>query len=141
MEEDLSMMIDHAIFSEVIEVVSPEIITKVNGKREAKPETWRRNVMKRLRAEGKEYVNSKGRVKSRVQGPDCKCRFKCFEKIPERQELLNRFNALADKQKQQTRSHARSLYLQLSKSAEDLHRRRPHGGKSGRSHYRALLGN
>ena len=45
---------------------------------------WKKNVQKRLKSSGKEYVNSDGKIirESSVQPKDCsKCRFKCSAKV------------------------------------------------------------
>lgn len=59
---------------------------KAKKKRERRPETWQRNIKKKLKTEGKEYVNAKGKlVPAKKMLPiDCsKCKQKCTEKISE----------------------------------------------------------
>ncbi|KAJ8898036.1 hypothetical protein PR048_003396 [Dryococelus australis] len=46
------------------------------------PETYKRNVMKRARVKGLEYVNYKGTyVQATKTGTDCQCRQKCFQMV------------------------------------------------------------
>lgn len=55
-------------------------------RRERRPETWQRNIKKKLKTEGKAYVNAKGKfvpAKS-MRSVDCsKCKQKCTDKISE----------------------------------------------------------
>lgn len=58
---------------------------------------WTKEKRKRLRIAGKEYVNAKGSVVSEKQpGPDCKCRRKCYERVPKatRMKLFKGYYAL-----------------------------------------------
>lgn len=53
-------------------------------KRERRPETWQRNVKKKLKTEGKAYVNAKGKLvpAKYMRTVDCtKCKQRCTEKI------------------------------------------------------------
>ncbi|XP_052240590.1 uncharacterized protein LOC127851102 [Dreissena polymorpha] len=55
-------------------------------KRERRPETWQRNIKKKLKTEGKAYVNAKGKlVPAKEMRPvDCsKCKQRCTDKISE----------------------------------------------------------
>ncbi|XP_052767720.1 uncharacterized protein LOC128208260 [Mya arenaria] len=55
-------------------------------KRERRPETWQRNIKKKLKTEGREYVNAKGKlVPAKAMRPvDCsKCKQRCTDKISE----------------------------------------------------------
>lgn len=55
-------------------------------KRERRPETWQRNVKKKLKTEGKAYVNAKGKLvpAKKMMKVDCtKCKQRCTEKISE----------------------------------------------------------
>lgn len=45
---------------------------------------WHKQKQKRLRIAGLEYVNANGKVvPSKEPGPDCNCRRKCYERVPE----------------------------------------------------------
>ena len=62
--------------------------------------SWKRNVIKSSIAQGKSYVNWKGKeIEARKTGPDCKCKFKCFEKVTEesRAVILSKFNNLGER--------------------------------------------
>ena len=66
---------------------------------------WNRNIRKRQRNEGKEYVTVTGKLKSaRIMKPGCgvHCRYKCHTNfdMPQRQTLFNIFWALGDINKQ-----------------------------------------
>ena len=53
-------------------------------KRKATPENWKKNIRKRLRLSGQEYVSTAGKVvqKKQVQECDCsKCRYNCNSKV------------------------------------------------------------
>jgi len=68
-------------------------------KRERRPDTWQRNVKKKLKIEGKEYVNAKGKLipAKRMMPVDCtKCKQRCQEKISEetRRKIFDWFWAL-----------------------------------------------
>lgn len=55
-------------------------------KRERRPETWQRNIKKKLKTEGKAYINAKGKfVPAKIMRPvDCtRCKQRCTEKISE----------------------------------------------------------
>lgn len=55
-------------------------------KRERRPETWQRNIKKKLKTEGKEYVNAKGKLvpAKKLLPVDCsKCKQRCTDKISE----------------------------------------------------------
>ncbi|KAG6453570.1 hypothetical protein O3G_MSEX008223 [Manduca sexta] len=57
---------------------------KVVKKRLRNPEEWHKQKQKRLRIAGLEYINANGKVVPPKQpGPDCNCRRKCFQKVPE----------------------------------------------------------
>lgn len=61
---------------------------------------WKRNIRKRLLAEGKKHMNSRNKLRPlRTTGNDCHCKYKCFEKVPDetRALILNKFNELGDK--------------------------------------------
>ncbi|CAG9563361.1 unnamed protein product [Danaus chrysippus] len=57
---------------------------KVVKRRLRNPEEWHKQKQKRLRIAGLEYINANGKVVPPKQpGPDCNCRRKCFQKVPE----------------------------------------------------------
>ncbi|CAG4941584.1 uncharacterized protein LOC123691982 [Colias croceus] len=57
---------------------------KVVKKRSRNPEEWHKQKQKRLRIAGLEYINANGKIVPPKQpGPDCNCRRKCFQKVPE----------------------------------------------------------
>ncbi|CAI6374563.1 unnamed protein product [Macrosiphum euphorbiae] len=90
-------------------------------KRSSNPLIWKRNVTKVLRAQGKECVSLRNKIiKRRVTGPPCKCKLQCFEAVTDEQKhlLINMFNNIADKEKQDT---FLSGLIQIS----DVLRRRP----------------
>ena len=65
-------------------------------KRERRPETWQRNIKKKLKTEGKAYVNARGKLvpEKKLMPVDCsKCKQKCSEKISEetRQKIFDWF--------------------------------------------------
>lgn len=83
--------------------VQPAPIKK--NRKSVNPATWKRNIKKTCIAEGKSYVNWKGvNVGPRQTGPNCHCKFKCFEKVSEekRKVVLKNFNEIGDKQMQTT---------------------------------------
>lgn len=60
-------------------------------KRQLKPETWKNNVRKEKRNEGKEYINTKGKLREARRVKDCnceKCRFHCSKTFGEEERLL-----------------------------------------------------
>jgi hypothetical protein len=70
-------------------------------KRKRRPETWARNVEKRKRAKGEEYVSTStgATVEAVMQGPPCSCRQKCFHKFAEAElkKVFTCFWQLGDK--------------------------------------------
>ncbi|CAH0721458.1 unnamed protein product, partial [Brenthis ino] len=57
---------------------------KVVKRRLRNPEEWHKQKQKRLRIAGLEYINANGKIVPPKQpGPDCNCRRKCFQKVPE----------------------------------------------------------
>lgn len=81
--------------------LSPGYLFFLGKKRIRRPETWRRNAIKKRRAEGKEYVNWKGNIIPEKQiGPACECGRKCFteERINIFEKIFREFNALANKE-------------------------------------------
>ncbi|KAJ8319696.1 hypothetical protein KUTeg_002739 [Tegillarca granosa] len=74
-------------------------------KRKARPETWKKNIRKRLRLAGQEYISISGKlVKAKeVKPKDCtKCPYKCSSHISEeaRKELFTDFWSLQDYSRQ-----------------------------------------
>lgn len=88
------------------EDITNEITTTKGKKRKLNPSTWKRNVVKKLRATGEEYTSiyTNKIVPKRVTGPACKCIYKCFSKITDadKSSLIESFNAIGDKEKQDT---------------------------------------
>lgn len=75
------------------------------NRRVLNPSKWKRNLIKKSIAEGKEYTNHKGKlVGPRKTGQDCHCRNQCFEKINEneRRLVLDHFNKIGDRHLQDT---------------------------------------
>ncbi|XP_063446770.1 uncharacterized protein LOC134726300 [Mytilus trossulus] len=65
----------------------------------ANPETWKKNIRKKLRLSGKEYISAKGKVveEKKVKSVDCsKCTYKCNLGIDEehRQQIFTTFWSL-----------------------------------------------
>ncbi|KAJ8725270.1 hypothetical protein PYW07_016228 [Mythimna separata] len=57
---------------------------KIIKRRLRNPEEWHKQKQKRLRIAGLEYINANGKVVPPKQpGPDCNCRRRCFQKVPE----------------------------------------------------------
>ena len=74
-------------------------------KRKATPDNWKRNIRKRLKLSGKQYVSAKGKLvkEKKVKLCDCsKCRFKCTSKISEeyRDEIFQYFWSLISYERQ-----------------------------------------
>jgi len=70
----------------VAEAAAAAAAAEAKKKRERRPETWQRNIKKKLKTEGKAYVNAKGKlVPAKEMRPvDCsKCKQKCTDKISE----------------------------------------------------------
>ena len=69
------------------DMVQPDEQMKRNSrKRVANPERWKKNSQRRLRSEGNQYMNYKGRIQpAKAPRPcDCtRCRFKCSDNLPE----------------------------------------------------------
>ena len=69
------------------DMVQPDEQMKRNSrKRMANPEHWKKNTQRRLRSEGNQYIDYKGRIQpTKAHRPcDCtRCRFKCSDKLPE----------------------------------------------------------
>lgn len=78
--------------------------TKKGKKRLRKEGLWQRNIRKVKMAKGEGYttVKSGKLIPERKVGNDCACRLKCFSKInaDERNQVLQEFNDLASKEKQ-----------------------------------------
>lgn len=78
----------------------------IKGKKKTKnPENWKRNKCKNAKASGEEHISLRGKlVLSRKIRPDCKCKNKCFIKVSdvEKNIIINMFNTIANKEKQDT---------------------------------------
>lgn len=98
------------------------------GKKRAKnPSLWKRNISKIQRSQGNETISLRNKlIKKRVTGPNCKCKLECFEKFTddEKGSLINVFNAIGDKEKQDT-------FLGGLISLKDVSRRRPRNNQRG----------
>lgn len=109
----------------------PQDKKKVGRKRSRNPKEWKRNVAKKLHAEGKSYMglHKKDKVlkNERSTGPDCKCKFQCFSKFTDlaKLEILSIFNNISNKEKQ-------DLYLGGQVHINPVVRKRPKSG-GGRS--------
>lgn len=74
--------------------------------RKATPETWKKNVRKRLRLRGKKYESTTGTGKTvpekQMKSPCNNCRLKCTSKISqdERQQLFSSFWTLESYERQ-----------------------------------------
>ncbi|XP_053372947.1 uncharacterized protein LOC128546452 [Mercenaria mercenaria] len=78
---------------------------KLFRKRKSTPENWKKNVRKRLRLSGEEYISSSGKKISRklVQECDCtKCKYKCNDKVSfeKRCAIRDFYNGLASYERQ-----------------------------------------
>lgn len=79
---------------------------KTSRKRTRNPHTWKRNVNKKNKTQGKSYEGISKKCKivkpSRQSGPDCRCKYLCFTRVScsERNELFKVFNNVCDKEKQ-----------------------------------------
>lgn len=104
---------------------------KRSKKRARHSDEWQRNIRKRRNAEGKSYVGMKGKRRvmkeERRTGKDCKCKFKCFSKFTEgaKSEILNTFNIIGDKEKQ-------DVYLGGQIHISPIIRKRPKSGEGPR---------
>lgn len=76
------------------------------GKKRSNPSVWKRNVEKKNRVEGTEFISSNSRkiVKQRQIGMDCKCSRKCFLKLndEEKHQTIEILNTIGSKEKQDT---------------------------------------
>lgn len=101
-------------------------------KKRAKDEsTWKRNVAKKRRAEGKSYIGLENKNKcvkeERKTGNDCNCKFKCFQKIDDRSKhnILMIFNNIGNKEKQ-------DIFIGGQISVKRVERQRPKTGEGSR---------
>lgn len=84
------------------------VVTNLERKKRkcANSSSWKRNLKKKSIAEGRAYIDWKGKpVGPRKVGPDCRCKkFKCFDKISEekRNIILQKFNKIGDRDLQNT---------------------------------------
>ncbi|KAL4134763.1 hypothetical protein QTP88_006478 [Uroleucon formosanum] len=76
------------------------------GKKRSNPSVWKRNVEKKNRVEGTEFISSYNKkiVKKRQIGMDCKCSRKCFSKFndEEKHKTIDILNTIGSKEKQDT---------------------------------------
>lgn len=97
-----------------------EVMQKKNRKSVDKSK-WARNQKKKMLATGQKHLNTSNKmIGPRVVGADCKCKFKCFEKVDEqeRELVLQKFNEIGEKVMQDT-------YLVGLISTSEVTRRRP----------------
>ncbi|XP_031334178.1 uncharacterized protein LOC116164175 [Photinus pyralis] len=98
--------------------------TEINVKKRRHEKEWKRNKIKRLKAEGKAHVNWKGRlVPARSTGDSCSCKRLCFSKFSadSKQHILDQFNKLGS----DGNKIAQDTYLQGLISAHAIKKRRP----------------
>lgn len=91
---------------------------------------YRRNVIKKARVQGKEYVNYKNnQVNKVVIGPACNCKKKCYDKVAEedRISIFGKFYDMSSKNEQ-------DIYLQGLIDRHDVARRRPRQLSENRDH-------
>lgn len=94
-------MSENSISSEGNE--STEVSNSKKRKGVVNSDLYKRNVIKKARVVGKEYVNYKNnRVTARSTGDDCNCKLKCFSKFSDDDfiVLLNGFSSFKDKDSQ-----------------------------------------
>lgn len=87
--------------------------------------------IKRKKASGAEFRDSSGTlVPARSTGPYCKCKFKCFSKVPDILKciIINKFNEIADTEKQ-------DIMLSGLISLCKIQRRRPKTGEGQQRAY------
>lgn len=89
---------------EEVELTGPNIVVQSNipnlkgggrkkvevksRKRKRNPEGWVKNIRKKLKTQGKEYITMKGKViPAKVMKLPCSCKRKCFDKINYAQRL------------------------------------------------------
>jgi hypothetical protein len=100
------------------------VVVNVKKRKVRNEKKWKRNSMKRRRAEGKAHVNTRGNaVHPRVTGKNCNCKYRCFHYITQdiRKTILKKFNAIADKHKQ-------DIYLAGQITSKEVARQRPKTG-------------
>lgn len=79
---------------------------KKSRKRKADKSTWKKNMAKKLKDQGKAYVSSTTNktMKERTMGPPCRstCRLKCYSNIPNqtREQIFQEYWGLGDANKQ-----------------------------------------
>ncbi|KAL1489900.1 hypothetical protein ABEB36_013827 [Hypothenemus hampei] len=86
-------------------------LTKISKKnrKSVNSANWKRNLKKKAIAEGKNYINWHGvPIGPRKTGPDCRFKYKCFEKLGEdrRKAILENFNKIGDR-------YMQNIYLGL----------------------------
>lgn len=77
------------------EPVQENATKKLTRKRKRDPNSWKRNVQKNLRFEGKQYYTQKGKLKGAKSVKDivCRCHYKCQQYFTkeQREEILSNF--------------------------------------------------
>lgn len=105
----------------------PEITEKPR-RRKRQPHKWKRNIQKKRRLEGKEYVSTTGVLVPAVQmKASCKktCRLKCFE-LPEEQRvnIFQTYYSMGDYSRQRDFIHANTVkQLTKTKTTQNKSRR------------------
>ncbi|XP_045455137.1 uncharacterized protein LOC123666182 [Melitaea cinxia] len=76
---------------------------KKGKKRNRNPQKWKKNVLKRIKNSGKEYISRSGKkVDAKVMKPPCNCRLQCRTKFSDemRKEIFESYWNLASLQRQ-----------------------------------------
>lgn len=113
--------------------VNSTILKGKGRKRKRDATKWKRNVLKKKRASGEELIKPTAAVVSaRSTGTDCNCKFKCFTVVTDniKTDIINSFNAMADKEKQ-------DIHLSGLISLSTVQRRRPKTGDGQNRAYAA----
>lgn len=122
-EEDAGSSDEYIAGSESEETESEgEVRSEVKKKRKlVNRNSWKRNVRKLNRASGKSYINAAGKkIAARKTGDDCRCKYRCFEKVDldKRSKILENFNSIGDKASQDE-------YLSGLITCKPIQRKRP----------------
>lgn len=75
------------------------MVSEKPRKRKRNPKTWKRNILRRKRIHGQEFVNAKGIVVPKINmGPSCKdtCKRKCKVSEEHRLAIFNEYYALGN---------------------------------------------
>ncbi|GBP69397.1 hypothetical protein EVAR_54816_1 [Eumeta japonica] len=81
---------------------------------------YKRNVIKKARVQGKEYINHKNNQVNKVEiGPACNCKKKWYDKVTEEEDRISIFGKFYDMSKNE-----QDIYLQGLIERRDVARRR-----------------